>query len=92
MGFTEATQAEMERCLDNGQFNREAFWLRQEPKESLCVSVTKCSLFIFLAQISKQSVRNHLAVSQSGVSSQVAEFKQSSSRLQADFKKTLRRL
>ena len=26
MGFTEATQAEMERCLDNGQFNREAFW------------------------------------------------------------------
>ena len=63
------------------------FWLRQEPKKSQCVSVrlsvplvTSCleqSIFIILAQIFKQSVRNNSAVSKHSESNQRAIREQS---------------
>ena len=52
-------------------------------RPSVCLSVTKCSLFIFLAQIFKQSVSSQSAVSQQSVSSQLEVTKQSLSNQRA---------
>ena len=70
------------------------FWLRQEPKESLFLSVRYKVLSLHLSgsnlqAISQKSFSSQTAVGQQSDSSQAADFKQSSSSPQAGFKLTL---